>query len=478
MPIAFSARRKTLRLAALAVAFGSLVAAGGRAKAATILVTTLDDSDVADADCSLREAIVAANGDAAHQGCGAGNGPDRIEFGVEGTILLGSDLPIVIKDLVLAGPPLAPDQLPALVINGGDHRMFVLDGMPDGRILTVQRLTLREGIHPTGGGCVRFNDGDRLVVADSRMIACRTDEFGGAIFGKNGASMTIRRSSLAGNLGGGSAGALYFIGEGSEDPVTPPTATFVIEDSTFSGNQAEGPGGGVVTGYANGEIRRSTISGNSTLDAGGGLLVIYGYVTVDQSTIAGNTADADNDDTEEAGGGLYLLGDGNVPATVALHSTVIGGNLQDFGQPSDVAAGEAGAILSDGFNLIGVRDGASQFFVVGAPNANDDWVGSRVSPVLAGLAALEDNGGPTKTHAPSPGSLLVDHGDCPGELRDQRGFGDLATLRRPVDEALIPDSSDGCDIGAFEADAVELPAVLFLDGFESGDTGAWSSAVP
>ena len=252
MPITFSARRKTLRLAALAVAFGSLIAAGGRAKAATILVTTLDDSDVADADCSLREAIVAANGDAAHQGCGAGNGPDRIEFGVEGTILLGSDLPIVIKDLVLAGPPLAPDKSPALVIDGGDHRMFVLDGMPDGRTLTVQRLTLREGIHPTGGGCVRFNDGDRLVVADSRMIACRTDGTGGAIFGKNGASMTIRRSSLAGNLG--FSGALYFVGEGSEDPVTPPTATFVIEDSTFSGNQTEGPGGGVVTGYANGEI--------------------------------------------------------------------------------------------------------------------------------------------------------------------------------------------------------------------------------
>ena len=37
--------------------------------AGPITVTTAADSDVADSDCSLREAIVAANTDAAYNGC-------------------------------------------------------------------------------------------------------------------------------------------------------------------------------------------------------------------------------------------------------------------------------------------------------------------------------------------------------------------------------------------------------------------------
>ena len=127
---------------------------------------------------------------------------------------------------------------------------------------------------------------------------------------------------------------------------------------------------------------------------------------------------------------------------------------------------------------IGVRNGADALFPLGAPNANDDWVGSRAAPVIAGLAALADNGGRTRTHALSPGSLLLDRGQCPDELRDQRGYGDLASERRPVDDPLVPDSADGCDIGAFEAGGGELPFVLFHDSFASGDTGAWSSALP
>lgn len=34
--------------------------------------------------------------------------------------------------------------------------------------------------------------------------------------------------------------------------------------------------------------------------------------------------------------------------------------------------------------------------------------------VAAGLGALADNGGPTDTHLPGPGSLLIDAGDLAG----------------------------------------------------------------
>ena len=446
--------------------------------AATIVVSTLADSDAADGACSLREAIVAANDDAAHQGCPAGDGEDRIEFSVAGAIVLGADLPVIEKSLTLAGPPVSPL---AVTINGGNHRLLELDGSPDGRTLKVEHLVLRNGLHPTGGGCIKVHEGDRLEVSDSRIASCESLVEGGAIYGKYAASMTLLRTTIVNSISAGGAGGIYFLGEGSPAASASPalglepTATFRMEECTVNGNEAldGGGGGGLAVVFVQGEIRRSTVSGNRSEYAAGGVWAIFGTLLVDGATITANSADTDFDDSEEMGAGLYVSGEPGNPMTVEVRNSVVGNN---FGGalPSDVFVTASAAILSQGYNLIGVRDGADAFFPIGAPNANDDWIGSRSSPVLAGLGPLAENGGFTQTHEPSPGSLLVDHGDCPGDLRDQRGFGDPATNRRPVDQPLIPDSADGCDIGAFESGAVELAPVLFVDGFESGGTGAWS----
>jgi hypothetical protein len=55
-----------------------------------------------------------------------------------------------------------------------------------------------------------------------------------------------------------------------------------------------------------------------------------------------------------------------------------------------------------------------------------------------------DNGGPTETFALLSGSPAIDAGSCPDEARDQRG------RSRPVDDPLIPNADDACDIGAYE----------------------------
>ena len=60
------------------------------AQAAAIAVNTLTDEDVANSSCSLREAITAANNNAAYHGCSAGSGTDTISFTVTGTINLSS----------------------------------------------------------------------------------------------------------------------------------------------------------------------------------------------------------------------------------------------------------------------------------------------------------------------------------------------------------------------------------------------------
>ena len=58
------------------------------AQAATITVNTTADEYNTGPACSLREAIRAANTDAAFGGCPAGSGADMITFGVNGTFLI------------------------------------------------------------------------------------------------------------------------------------------------------------------------------------------------------------------------------------------------------------------------------------------------------------------------------------------------------------------------------------------------------
>jgi len=80
------------------------------------------------------------------------------------------------------------------------------------------------------------------------------------------------------------------------------------------------------------------------------------------------------------------------------------------------------------------------------------------------LGVLADNGGPIMTHLPETGCPAIDSGDdalCPAT--DQRGY------VRPWDG----DGQTRCDRGA-----VELGAPFFADGFETGDTIAWSNTVP
>src|SRR5690606_34155403 len=60
------------------------------------------------------------------------------------------------------------------------------------------------------------------------------------------------------------------------------------------------------------------------------------------------------------------------------------------------------------------------------------------------IGPLQNNGGPTFTHALLIGSPAQDKGNSPGVITDQRGYG------RPHDNASISNAADGSDIGAFE----------------------------
>lgn len=97
--------RVRMRPLACAVAFTGVLALwpADTALAATVTVTTAADEDAANGVCSLREALIAAESNAAHNGCSAGSADptvDRIAFAIpplDGTIktitVSGSDLP-------------------------------------------------------------------------------------------------------------------------------------------------------------------------------------------------------------------------------------------------------------------------------------------------------------------------------------------------------------------------------------------------
>jgi hypothetical protein len=83
-----------------------------------------------------------------------------------------------------------------------------------------------------------------------------------------------------------------------------------------------------------------------------------------------------------------------------------------------------------------------------------------------GLSALANHGGETRTFellAGSPALALVEAEDC--SAHDQRGVGRGFQL-------------ETCDSGAVERTTERVPTPLFADGFEQGDTEAWSLEVP
>src|SRR6185369_16353146 len=118
-------------------------------------------------------------------------------------------------------------------------------------------------------------------------------------------------------------------------------------------------------------------------------------------------------------------------------STIVAGNSASY--PTN-GPDLYSAFVSDSFNLIGVTNGCTGFGLFGS----HDQVGSAANPLDPMLGPLQNNGGPTLTKAPLPGSPAIDQGHSSGQATDQRG------VPRPYDNPAIagPLGGDGSDIGA------------------------------
>ncbi len=259
-----------------------------------------------------------------------------------------------------------------------------------------------------GGG---IHNGGRAIVIRAHITGnTAQDEAGGAIVNLD--YLFVSGSTLSGNASGESGGGIHNV------------ASARIDRSTISGNSA-GDGGGGIFDAGNLEIKSSTMSGNIAVSFGGGLQTFRSTTVVD-STFSGNSA--------AVGGGIWVAS----PSTnnrVSLYGSIVanslsGGDLDGNGLPSGA------------YNLIGDGSGSTE---------RSNWIHG--DPLLG---PLQDNGGPTFTHALLPGSPALDAGNS-AETTDQRG------LPRSVDIASLPNGTgNGSDIGAFELqtfiDMYSLPA--------------------
>lgn len=222
------------------------------------------------------------------------------------------------------------------------------------------------------------------------------------------------------------------------------TSNLLISACTLTGNRANF-GGGVAQFYGTVTVLNSTISNNSAMTDGGGFYNWYGSTSVYNSTIVFNAADADDDPNGGIGAGIFNLDatPGLSPPIFNLRNTVVAGNTEGHGYINDDCAG---TLHTHGRNLF--QDLTRCTLV-------EDLLSAWSYVTALGLTVLQDNGGPTPTHALLPGSNAINGGDLFQGCIDQNG-----NLLQ-TDQRGMPRVSEWfCDIGAFEF----APANLDVDG--------------
>jgi hypothetical protein len=269
--------------------------------------------------------------------------------------------------------------------------------------------------------------------------------------GVYGCSVTLVNSRISGNRGWGLLNGRIIqdsVIVGNYDGGIQGGDVMTVSRSTIAGNT----GSGGIRFHGNSlNMSDSTVASNSSIyDFTGGGITIHGVANIANSTISGNTA-------EEFGGGIYLhpesvLSMSNV--TISQNQAMTGGGI--FGVTNTLSPTQL--FMQNTIMTGSSGEDCGGFLIISGTNnlIDDTTCGSdpafRPGAITWFDPTLQNNGGPTWTHALFAGSNAIDAAaDCavidtstapiPYQggaplLRDQRGF------LRPQGTA--------CDIGAFE----------------------------
>lgn len=428
-----------------------------------ISVTSTDDTiNFSDGKCTLREAILVANNDAALGGvpgeCPPGSGADTIilpagtytltRAGVPDNNALNGDLDITQTVSIQGHSP-----SDTIIHQSVSERVFQIF---EPAIVAITNLTIDGGNDAAcegGGGIFNLSV---VILSNIRFTSNYSSCAGGGLLNVYGASADLSLVSFISNTGVYTGGAIYNAGTltitrgllsydhaslgagiandvlGSSKIVSSVIASesanigggvynlslMSITDSSINSNYAYGGLGGGIVNNADSflTLNNVTLSSNlaisDTFAAGGGLYAA-GDVTLTNVTVANNFATT-------AGGGIFRVS--SLPIVpVLVRNSILSNNTSD---PVSANTNCAFALMSLGYNI---DDGNTCGFAGPTSMVNTD-------PLLGPLA---DNGGGTLTHAILSGSPAINKiplglNTCPAA--DQRGYGRIGL----------------CDIGAFE----------------------------
>jgi CSLREA domain-containing protein len=360
------------------------------ANAATWMVTKATNSadGACNADCSLREAVAAADSG------------DTIVFSsnlIGQTITLGGSHIVITKRITIDGYLNNPNV--AFISGSNTSRHFYVQ---DNAALDLRNITLVQGNGKSADGQVGTTEG-------------------GAIYVRPTATLLLNRVAIRGN-------AAYFGGA-----ISLGSGTHSIINSSITGNS----GSAASAIFNNGGslyIANVTVSGNFTPDLTNSGHAIWnqqstGFTYIRNSTIVRNTATANGGE----GGGIF----NRLNGTLNIGNTIVAQNTDENG--SDIK-NEAATIISVGGNLIGDL-GAIPACTFNQPK---DIFG--VNPLLAPINATSD-GFPVQVHPLQAGSPAR-NGGLNENAVDPLSNSPLTTDARGAGFPRIADTT--VDIGAFE----------------------------
>lgn len=319
-----------------------------------------------------------------------------------------------------------------MTISGAGAATTTVSGNASSRIFRIQAgsdvyvsdMTVTNG-SAASGGCM-YNSSNPVHLARMKLTGCSGQE-GGAFYTNSG--------------------QLWFT------------------DVTVSNCSATGKGGGIYTQSGDLYLDKVTISNNTAPTGGGIANQSSNLTTLTNVTISGNTASSQ-------GGAIYSMS-GNAPAltnvTLAYNQAPAGAALSTssgaFRLKNTIVAGSGpgtncvGSVISGGSNI---DSGNSCGLNMAGDLVNTD----------PRLGVLQDNGGPTLTHALIIGSPAIDAGTSNGApATDQRG------LPRPAGIAWDIGAYEGTFIPSFQPDAAVKLATEGAEGYLTGNLYEANAAV-
>jgi CSLREA domain-containing protein len=301
---------RALLASCLVVAFAFVGTRAASAADFTVTKTADTRDGACNADCSLREAIDAANLTPDADTIILGAGTYRIER--QGTGEDANDT----GDFDILQPVTIRGQGALSTIVNATSRDRAFDLHADG-LVRFENLTVREGETTEDGGAIYVRSLAQLTLVESVVRNSKsTGGGGGGIYIQVSATVLIQRSAIINNTATSTGGGILNNNQ------------LIVENSTISGNDSSGTIGGGI--YNNGDttLRNATIAFNTSGQGGAFYNPIGSTLVTQNSIIASNTPDDCRGDASSNGNNLIGNSTGCTMSTTASDLLDVNPRLQ------------------------------------------------------------------------------------------------------------------------------------------------------